>query len=101
MMDIYGASDDLVVVEGHPEVEDIDCDGSRVVLTLFDARRGRGAQIEMAYDSHLCAWVAKVGQTNPEHPLLPLRLGSRGSSVLIRVEAEVADIHVAYDLLDL
>lgn len=98
MIDIYGSSDDVVVVEGHPEVEDIDCDGNVVQLTLFDRRRGRGAEIEMAYDEGNCLWVCRVHQTSPTQPLLPLRLGSRGSTPVIRVEADPDDVHIAYQI---
>lgn len=51
MIRIYGASDDLVEIEGHDEADEIDCYDQVVYVILGDTNTG-GIAVRMSYAPH-------------------------------------------------
>jgi hypothetical protein len=54
MIRVYGASDDLVEVEGHDKISEIDCYGRDIILVFGDAETG-GVALRVSYNPHFKA----------------------------------------------
>lgn len=61
MLTIYGASDDLVEVEGHLVDEYPVDDNNSVTLHLADASGNGGCKITMTYNGRTGCWDATIG----------------------------------------
>lgn len=110
MIRIYGASDDLVEIEGHPDGDEVGCynsiviitigtedAGCRVIMRYADGNRGAvwSAQVEQMDEGVPIPWAITIGHCNRDGKPLPLDVpkneegGTRGVaySVLVQVDA--------------
>ena len=94
MIKIYGASDDLVEIEGSIHGDEIDCYDKSVLITIGEpeaspGRDAHGLQIRMRHGS-LGSWSAEVGQIDDDYAIpwpVFLRVADHGYSVMVCVDA--------------
>lgn len=96
MLKIYGASDDLVEIEGHV-TDEIGCYDKNVLLTIGwpneeTPQMGRGLYVLMRYSpphfNHGC-WTAELSPLEEEAEIpwpVSIKLGRRGYTVEINIE---------------
>lgn len=74
MICIYGASDDLVEIEGHPDGDEVGCYEKDVFITIGDTTGG-GLAVRMSYSPQLGkdvafgCWTAEIGQLDEDCPI--------------------------------
>lgn len=96
MVKIYGASDDLVEIEGHPDGDEIGCYDRDVVIMLGTVETG-GIAVRMSYAPRFSAlgdgvaaacWSAEIAQLDEDRPIpWPVRLGTVRYSVAVLIDA--------------
>lgn len=86
MIKIYGASDDLTEIEGHPDADEIGCFGEDVEIKLEGD--GEGVIVRMIYDGDWgeAVWAALIRQIDEDIPVPPTRVKHEGYSVLVEVD---------------
>ena len=104
MIRIYGASDDLVDIEGHPDGDEIGC-YDRDVIVIVEDPAGGGIAVRMSYapgfPKKACGreigfgcWSAEVVQLAEDEPVPwpvavkhAIRGGTVGYSVVVEIDA--------------
>lgn len=85
MFTIYGASDDLVEIEG-PGGDEVGCYNKRVIVTIHAPDKSSGVHVTMAYVDP-CVWQATVAQLDEDIPIPPCRVTSRGYTAVVEIDA--------------
>lgn len=96
MIHIYGASDDLVEIEGHPDGDEIGCYDQDVLIKIDDGQGG-GVAVRMSYQPRMAplgdgvaagCWSAEIAQIDEDHPIpWPLSIDTFHYSVRVRIDA--------------
>lgn len=110
MIRIYGASDDLVEIEGHPSGDEVGCYDRDVFIVLGNAETG-GVAVRMSYAPQLGkgvafgCWTAEIGQLDEDVAIpwpITLTTAKRnpkapecGYSVCVNIDAP-ADVPLVY-----
>ncbi len=97
MIKIYGTSDDLVEIEGHPAGDEVNCYEKDVLITIGNA--GGGLLIRMSYaprfsgapgvaEGAFGCWSAEIAQVTEDTPILwPVTITREKYSVCVNVDA--------------
>ena len=94
MIRIYGASDDLVEIEGHPKGDEVGCYNQRVVVVIGDEATG-GVAVRMSYGTKefprsvgFACWSAEVVQLSEECPIpWPVTITTQDYSACVNIDA--------------
>lgn len=96
MVKIYGASDDLVEIEGHPGGDEIGCYDQDVIVMLGTMETG-GIAVRMSYAPRFAAfgmgvatacWSAEIAQLDEDRPIpWPVRVETVRYSVAVLIDA--------------
>lgn len=94
MIRIYGASDDLVEIEGHPDGDEVGCYDEDVLIQIGDEETG-GVVIRMSYAPRFNAftaafacWSAEIAQIDEDKPIpWPISISTNRYSVEVRIDA--------------
>ena len=101
MVRIYGASDDLVEIEGHVDGDEIGCYDRAVYVILGDEDQG-GVAVRMSYEPHFAkkdigrevgfgCWSAEIIQLAEDCPIpwpISIKHGGRGYSVVVEIDCQ-------------
>lgn len=92
MIRIYGASDDLVEIEGHPGGDEVGCESSAVVVSIGDRVRGLVVRIEYSpkWAGNVGCWAAAVSPIDEDVPMYPVTIElepERKYSAMVLVDA--------------
>ena len=90
---IYGASDDNVEIDGHPNGDEVGCYEQDVEVTIIDLVGAAGVIVTMHYGAgNLGVWSATLRQLDEGKAMIPCRVthtsDDRGVGYSARVEVD-------------
>lgn len=96
MIKIYGTSDDLVEIEGHPSGDEVGCYDQDVCIMVGSMESG-GVAVRMHYGSRVAAlhkeaasgcWSAEITPLHEDKPIpWPIQITTEGYSAAVLIDA--------------
>lgn len=85
MIRISPCSDDMVIIEGHPQGGEIDCDGNNVSVVVFDLETGGCSVINLVYADN--QWMVEVCPHDPGGEMVPCSIYTDDGLISVDVDA--------------